>query len=246
MNNLMLLLFLFFLVCLPIGLIKPSLVIRWGEMEKRNRKNVLKYYGIGCIVAFILFGATLPKTENTEDKSTTAKVQSTVKEQPKEKTEEEKVAEEAKAKADAETKAKADEEAKKAKEEADAKAAAEAIAAAAKKAEEEKVAYDTGITYNQLARTPDDYKGKKAKFTGKVVQVMEGDKETDLRIAVDGNYDTILFVGYDPKITSIRILENDNVTVKGKSLGIYSYQSTMGGKISVPSVWGDNIVINNK
>lgn len=121
---------------------------------------------------------------------------------------------------------------------------AKAAQAAAQKAEEEKVAYDTGITYNQLARTPNDYKGKKAKFTGKVIQVMEGDKENDLRIAVNGNYDTILFVGYDPKITNIRILENDNITVKGTSIGIYSYQSTIGGKISIPGMWVDNIELN--
>lgn len=229
-------------VCLIIGIIKPGIVIKWGTLEKRTRKNVLKYYGIGLIVTFILFVAFIPKNPNTDNTKTTVKADSTVKEQPKEKTEEEKAADEAKKKADEEAKAKADADAKKAKEEADAKAAAEA----AKKAEEEKVAYDTGITYNQLARNPDDYKGKKAKFTGKVVQVMEGEKETDLRVAVDGNYDTMLFVGYDPKITSTRILENDNITIKGKSLGIYSYQSTMGGKISIPGMWVDNIAINNK
>lgn len=116
--------------------------------------------------------------------------------------------------------------------------------AAAKKAAEEAVAYDTGITYDQLARTPDDYKNKKVKFTGRVIQVMESDKETDLRIAVGDNYDTILFVGYDPSITSTRILENDYVTIKGKSVGIYTYKSTMGGQISIPGVWVDNIVIN--
>ena len=47
------------------------------------------------------------------------------------------------------------------------KAAAEAAAA---KAAEEAQGYETGITYDQLARTPDQYKGKKVKFYGKVVQ----------------------------------------------------------------------------
>lgn len=46
--------------------------------------------------------------------------------------------------------------------------------AAAAKAAEEAQGYETGITYDQLARTPDDFKGKKVKFTGKVVQVIEG------------------------------------------------------------------------
>ena len=150
----------------------------------------------------------------------------------------------AKKKADDEAKAKADAEAKKAKEEADAKAAQEAAAQEAAAQEAERKAYDTGITYDQLARTPDDYKEKKAKFTGKVIQVIEGNGETDLRIAVNQNYDTVLMVAYDPKISSTRILENDNVTVKGVSQGIYTYDSTMGGKISVPSMTVDEITIN--
>ncbi|EKQ53278.1 MULTISPECIES: hypothetical protein [unclassified Clostridium] len=112
MENVMIILFLVCFVCLIIGLIKPSIVVRWGIVEKRNRKSVLKYYGIGLIVAFILVGIFAPKTSNTTDKSTTAQADNTVKEQPKEKTEEEKNAEAAKQKADEEAKAKADAEAK--------------------------------------------------------------------------------------------------------------------------------------
>lgn len=240
MENVMIILFLVCFVCLIIGLIKPSVVVRWGRLEKRNRKSVLKYYGIGLIVTFILVGIFAPKTSNTTDKSTTVKVDNTVKEQPKEKTEEEKAAEETKKKADEAAKAKADAEAQKAKEEADAKAAAEKAA----KEQEEKIGYDTGITYEQLARTPDDYKSKKAKFTGKVIQVIEGKGETDLRIAVAGNYDKVLLVAYDPSISSSRVLENDNVTVKGISQGIYTYDSTIGGKISVPLLQVKEITIN--
>lgn len=115
---------------------------------------------------------------------------------------------------------------------------------AAVKAAEEEAAYNSGITYDQLARTPDDYKGQKVTFTGKVIQVMESDGETDLRIAVDGNYDNVILVAYDPKITSTRVLENDNVTIKGKSNGLYTYDSTLGGKITVPLILVDKIQIN--
>lgn len=115
---------------------------------------------------------------------------------------------------------------------------------AAQKAEEEKVAYDTGITYDQLARTPDNYIGKKVKFSGKVVQVIDGDNETSLRIAIDGNYKNILFVAYKSNITSTRILEDDYVTVSGKSSGIYKYKSTIGGQISIPSMLVDKIELN--
>ena len=56
MDNLFLLLFFVCVIALIIGVIKPQLVIRWGDIQKRNRKNVLKYYGIGLVVSFILFG----------------------------------------------------------------------------------------------------------------------------------------------------------------------------------------------
>ena len=71
------------------------------------------------------------------------------------------------------------------------KAAAEEKARLEKEAEE-KVGYNTGITYNQLARTPDEYKGKKVKFYGRVAQVMEGE-EIHLRIAVSGNYNNVIY-----------------------------------------------------
>lgn len=46
--------FLFFvaLIILLVGLIKPELVIKWGE--KKGRKEVLKYYGAATLVFLIL------------------------------------------------------------------------------------------------------------------------------------------------------------------------------------------------
>lgn len=48
---------------------------------------------------------------------------------------------------------------------------------------EEKAGYETGITYDQLARTPDEYIGDNIKFSGKVIQVMKGDGTTEIRFA---------------------------------------------------------------
>ena len=137
-------------------------------------------------------------------------------------------AEQEKAKAEKEEKErKAAEKAEKKKKEAEEKAAREA---------EEAQGYETGITYDQLARTPDDYTGKKVKFYGKVIQVMEGDDEVTIRLAVDGNYDTVLLGAYDSSIVSSRVLEDDFITIYGVSGGLYSYESTMGAKITIPSV----------
>ena len=119
-------------------------------------------------------------------------------------------------------------------------AAAQAASDRAAAAQALKAQYDTGITYNQLARTPDAYIGKKVKLSGKVVQVIEGASEIDLRVAVGDNYDTILLVAYDPSIVTSRILENDEITVKGVSQGITTYKSTMGGDISLPAVTADS------
>lgn len=107
--------------------------------------------------------------------------------------------------------------------------------------EEEKKGYDTGITYDQLARTPDDYIGKKVKLSGEVIQVLEGDGETQLRIAVNSDYDKIIYVAYNSDIISSRVLEDDYITIMGVSFGILSYESTMGGTISIPSVIVDKI-----
>lgn len=107
---------------------------------------------------------------------------------------------------------------------------------AKEKAEEEAKGYDTGITYQQLARTPDKFLRKKVKFSGKVLQVMEGDSRTQLRVAVDGNYDTVVYADYDKSIVTSRILEDDYITISGISDGLLSYESTLGGTITIPSI----------
>ncbi|MFJ7727887.1 toxin regulator [Neobacillus sp. NPDC097160] len=147
--------------------------------------------------------------------------------------EDERKQKEAEAKA-AEEKRLAEEKAKEeaARKEAEAKAAEEKRLAE----EKEKQGYNTGITYDQLARTPDDYVGQKAKFSGKVVQVIEGSSTTQIRFAVNKDYDTILFGEFDKSVVSSRILEDDVITIMGVSSGLISYKSTMGGQISIPGL----------
>lgn len=145
-------------------------------------------------------------------------------------------------------KAKAEQE-KKAIEEAEAQKKAAEEAAAAQKAAEEEAAraaeeakgYETGITYDQLARTPDDFIGKKIKFSGKVLQVIEGTSKNQIRLAVNEDYDTVLYCEYDPSIVPLRILEDDIITIYGVSVGTISYQSTLGGTITIPGATIDKI-----
>lgn len=126
---------------------------------------------------------------------------------------------------------------------ADKKAAEEKAAAdaAAAKAAEEAKGYETGITYDQLARTPDDFTGQKVKFYGRVVQVMEDTGSTQIRLATDDNSGTMLYCEYDPSIVPSRILEDDYITIYGTSAGTITYQSTMGGNITIPGISVDKI-----
>lgn len=106
-----------------------------------------------------------------------------------------------------------------------------------KKAEEEARGYETGITYDALARYPDDNFGQKVKFSGEVIQVMnEGDSVT-IRLAVDQNYDTVLLATFNKDaMTKGNILEDDIITIYGTSMGDYTYESTFGQMITVPLI----------
>ncbi len=126
---------------------------------------------------------------------------------------------------------------------AEQKAAEEAAAAeaAALLAEEEAKGYETGITYDDIARNPDEYIGKKVKFTGKVIQLIEGTSSIQIRFAINKDYDQVVLCEYDSSIVESRVLEDDIITIYGLSAGTISYQSTLGGQITVPAIAVDRI-----
>lgn len=118
---------------------------------------------------------------------------------------------------------------KKAKEEAEAKEKAEAEA-------KEKQGYETGITYDQLARTLDKYKGQKCKFRGEVIQVMEDDNYVSIRLAVGGGSNVLYVVIPSSILNNERILEDDYITVYGTSTGVITYTTVMGNELTIPSM----------
>ena len=113
----------------------------------------------------------------------------------------------------------------------------------------EQAQYDTGIIYDQLARNPNDYKEKKVKFYGEVVQVTEDGWDgagTVLRVAVksskpDGDFDGIVLVYYKKSIVKSRVLEDDMITFYGVSKGLYTYESTEGEGVTLPLIQVDKI-----
>jgi hypothetical protein len=104
------------------------------------------------------------------------------------------------------------------------------------KEQEEKKGYDTGITYSDLARNPKDHVGEKVKFKGEVIQVMEGDSEVQIRLAVNGDSNNVIYCVYDSSLVDSRVLEDDYITVMGLSSDVITYDSTMGGSITIPSM----------
>ena len=97
--------------------------------------------------------------------------------------------------------------------------------------------YDTDITYYDLARNPDDYEDHLLVMEGTVVQTMESDEDdVELRVAVDGDDDQIVYLKIDREIINTRILEDDNIKFYGISTGLITYESTEGADITIPSV----------
>ncbi|MBD5130603.1 MAG: PCRF domain-containing protein [Ruminococcaceae bacterium] len=107
---------------------------------------------------------------------------------------------------------------------------------------EEAKGYETGITFEQLARNPDDYRDKKVKFTGSVLQVIEGEYGSNsIRLATDGGYDDVILANYSTDIIDFRLLEDDEITIYGVSKGLKSYETIMGSSVTLPYVLIDRI-----
>lgn len=130
---------------------------------------------------------------------------------------------------------------------ADAKAEKEK----AKKAKKDYIASCKTYKYKDIARNPDKYYGKRAKFKGEVVQVIEGYFNTTLRVDVTkgkyGIYTDTMYVVYTPQSTTEnRILEDDIITIYGELAGIETYETVMGAKVSIPRIDAEYITINSK
>lgn len=130
----------------------------------------------------------------------------------------------------------------KAQAEADKKAAEEAE----RRAAEEKKGYNTGISFDQLARNPDDYIGKKVEFTGEVLQVSEIGSEIQIRLATKenswGGYtDNVVYIFFDNSLIKSRILDNDIITIYGIAEGLHSYTTVMGAEITLPLIQVDKV-----
>lgn len=240
MDNLFLIISVFSLSAIVIFGIMA--VVQFMKKDSIKGKKQLKMAGIFAavmVISFIGFGVTTDSTETTSKEK--AKV-STSKEQdqPKEteETPEEKAVREAK---EAEEKALAEQKAKEVAE-AEAKAAEEARLQAEQEAAAKKTNAQT-IEYAQLKKNPDRYTGEYVKYSGEILQILEGDNVTHIRLAVTKTsygYDPndVIFIEY-PGYTDF--VDNDIVTVYGEIYGSYSYESQAGFNISLPGLIADTV-----
>lgn len=129
---------------------------------------------------------------------------------------------------------------KEADKKAQAKAKADAQAAEAQKEADKKnpETYPT-LAYDEMARNGNKHKGEKLQISGKVIQVQDSDDGgAMLRVATSADgYDDIYLVQIDSNDwENHRLLEDDIITIYGDVYGLYSYESTFGGKITVPAL----------
>ena len=210
------------------------------ENISEAQKPIYKKWWFWLIVAIVVFagigGNSNSKTETKKETKTEAKKESVadkkerLKKEAEEKAETERVAKEAEEKAQAEKAA-----AEKAAQEAAAKAAAEK---AAKEAADRDPNSYQALPYDEMARNGDNHKGEKLQITGKVIQVIDTDDGTaQLRVATRDGYDDVYYIEIPAsQWKTHRLLEDDVITFYGNVYGLLSYDSTMGGKITVPAM----------
>lgn len=102
------------------------------------------------------------------------------------------------------------------------------------------------IDYKVLARNPDGYKNQYFKFTGEIIQAMEGGGYWNLRLNVTPVYSSFdntllfyedtLFVSIGEAKNGARFLEGDIITIYGMCVGTQSYESIIGAEITIPRI----------
>lgn len=98
------------------------------------------------------------------------------------------------------------------------------------------------VSYDDLARKPDEYEGQKVKFRGKIMQVVKDSESitSEYLISVtEGEYglwNNNVFVKLRPDNKENKFLGDDIVTFYGESAGEHKYTSVLGQSISIPCV----------
>ncbi len=103
-------------------------------------------------------------------------------------------------------------------------------------------------TYEELARTPNEYYGVKLELTGKVSQVQESGRYVIILLNIgtevwDNNTVWCTYTYRDPN--EPRILENDKITIYGVSNKTHTYTTVLGASKTIPAVEVKFVDINS-
>ena len=95
-------------------------------------------------------------------------------------------------------------------------------------------------TYKQLARNPEQFVGKKVKLKGKVIQVIQSDRNIELRVNITdegyGYYTDTVYCTYKYSKNESRILEDDIIEFYGVCQGDVTYVSVLGTNVTLPYI----------
>lgn len=107
------------------------------------------------------------------------------------------------------------------------------------KKEAEAHKYETGLTWEDIAR--EGKVGTLGQFEGKILQVINSSYGTSYRIAINGDYNTVMYVEDTLGKATETLLKDDYVYFKGMSMGTTSYTTVLGAKVTIPSFMVDEI-----
>lgn len=96
------------------------------------------------------------------------------------------------------------------------------------------------VEYEDLARNPDKIKGQDVKITGEVIQVMQDYTTTNLRVNITKSdydfYTDTVYITYTPEAGEDKILEDDIITIWGTAQGDCTYNTVLGGSVTLPLI----------
>lgn len=96
------------------------------------------------------------------------------------------------------------------------------------------------VSYEELFRNSDKYKGQFVRLKGQVIQVLGDPGNWNLRVNVTPNgsepyvyyVDTVYVFSYSNE----RVIDKDIIEFTAQANGVYTYQSTFGSDVTIPSL----------
>lgn len=105
------------------------------------------------------------------------------------------------------------------------------------------------VSYDELARYPENFKGKPVVFQGEIIQKVS---DTEFRVNITkgeyGFWDDTVYLALTKNVKDARLLEDDIIEFTGLVQGDVTYESIFGQKITIPRIdaYEVNIVGKNE